>query len=284
MTVRPWFKAYHRDFLHGISRLNESEIAAYTVVLFLIYSHGGAIDDDARWISRQIGAAFSCRKWTAVRQSLLDKGKLTLTPDGKITNIRAEKELKTGGKEHETLVENGVKGGLKRAENAGVVKQDNGLAEKGLEIPPSMAEGRKQSPDSEKQACLPSLGTAEHPVERSRLPKLNDPEFKWAVLTANSGFDNAGKRHPMVRSFFLDQVCAGVCKAAGINDPGWRGDWDTVARWLHDGLLPNVILDAIEDRAAKRGYSPPTVLRYFDALVRVWAAEHPGPGSERRAA
>ncbi len=286
MPGRPWFKAYSRDFLEGTSELGADDRSAYFALIFLMYTRGGALADDAAWLAPQMFKGCSVRRWNAIRVRLLEMGKITLTEDGRLTNSRVEIELENSAKEHPKFAENGAKGGRKRAENRTERSNISLLLTKGLGENPSIPEARTQIPESERPACLPVPWdpACDEPLERSRLPKLSDPEFKWAVLTSEFGLDGQGKKHPMVKGFFLDIVCREVCKAAGINDPNWRGDWDTVARWLHAGLRSNCILDAIEDRASRHRYKPPSVLRYFDGVVTTWAKEHPGPGRERQAA
>lgn len=59
---------------------------AYAIVLDLIYMRDGRLPDDARFIAGQLGC--SVRKWSAIRDELIARGKLTVEL-GLISNFRA---------------------------------------------------------------------------------------------------------------------------------------------------------------------------------------------------
>ncbi|MEN2786165.1 DUF1376 domain-containing protein [Sphingomonas qilianensis] len=108
MSARPWHKRYHSDALAGFMPLSLEERGAYQTVLDLIYDHGGPIADDERILAAYMRC--SPRKWRAVRDQLVGKGKISFNSEGLITNSRAEREL---GKDAETSrmhAENGLKG------------------------------------------------------------------------------------------------------------------------------------------------------------------------------
>ena len=73
---RPWYKRFGADFVHGTLGLSLEEKGAYSLCLDLIYDRGGPIPDDARWLSGVCGV--SVRKWTALRERLIDTGKLVV--------------------------------------------------------------------------------------------------------------------------------------------------------------------------------------------------------------
>ena len=62
------------EWLAATVRLTAIEKGCYWTVCALIYSKGGPIDDDPRWIARNCGC--DVRTWQAVRRRLLDLGKL----------------------------------------------------------------------------------------------------------------------------------------------------------------------------------------------------------------
>jgi hypothetical protein len=126
-----------------------------------------------------------------------------------------------------------------------------------------------------------AAASVDQPMDRSRMPRLSDPLAKWSCLTSEYFLDAEGRNRPTINGYYLDGFCASVCKAAGIKDPNARYDWDTVVRWLHAGISTNTVLDAIEERAATRGYKPPAALRYFDGLVREYHIANPGQGRRR---
>lgn len=110
-----WYKRDAAAFIQGTMGLSLEEKGAYSLCLDLIYSNGGPIADDPRWLAGVCGV--SLRKWTAIRGSLIDRGKLT-AQDGLLMNARAEREIADLAVSHGGAAENGAKGGRKRAENA----------------------------------------------------------------------------------------------------------------------------------------------------------------------
>lgn len=91
MARLPWFKCNPQDLLDGLLDLDTEEQGPYMTVLSLIYIRGDAIPDDARWLAGN--CKLSVRRWNVVRASLIVKGKLYVTPDGRLMNARAATEL-----------------------------------------------------------------------------------------------------------------------------------------------------------------------------------------------
>lgn len=125
MSAR-WYKRCGADFIHGTMLLSLEEKGAFSLCLDLIYDRGGPIPDEPRWLSGVCGV--SMRKWAALRQRLIDLGKLTAF-DGFLSNTRADFELVSAEKHARNQAEAGAKGGRKRAENAGAAKENNDLAQ-----------------------------------------------------------------------------------------------------------------------------------------------------------
>lgn len=92
MNGLPYYKAYPRDFFEGTRKLPFETKAAYRLLLDLIYMHGGALDDEPRFISGSLGC--SVRAWNKHRADLIAAGKITVK-DGIISNFRADKELES---------------------------------------------------------------------------------------------------------------------------------------------------------------------------------------------
>jgi uncharacterized protein YdaU (DUF1376 family) len=78
------------EFLAGTSNLTLEETGAYWKVCSLIYSRGGPIENDDRWIAAAIFV--DVRKWKPIKANLIAKGKLHLS-DGKLSNGRCETEI-----------------------------------------------------------------------------------------------------------------------------------------------------------------------------------------------
>ena len=83
----PYYKRFPRDFLEGTIGLSFEVKGAFAIVLDLIYMRDGRLPDDARYIAGQLGC--SVRKWTAIREALIEGGKL-MVQDGIISNFRAD--------------------------------------------------------------------------------------------------------------------------------------------------------------------------------------------------
>lgn len=111
MKGRPWYKRYPADILHGTMTLTIEEKGGYTVALDLMYDQGGPIPDDIKWLARMCGC--SQQQWRAVRGRLIEKGKLSLTPDGRLSNGRAIYEMQRGAAEADSLRAAGRRGGQK---------------------------------------------------------------------------------------------------------------------------------------------------------------------------
>ena len=109
-----WYKREPQSYLGGVQGLTAKEHAVFSVVLDLIYLHGGSVNNDPRWIAGWItdmGAA-AVRKAVA---SLEERGKIIIEGD-QITQKRAKTEAKTKENLRETARKNGEKGGKKSAE------------------------------------------------------------------------------------------------------------------------------------------------------------------------
>lgn len=154
MTAR-WYKRCGADFIHGTMMLSLEEKGAYSLCLDLIYDRGGPIPDDARWLSGVCGV--SIRKWNAIRQRLLDLGKLVVE-DGLISNARATAELVSAELSSRERAESGAKGGRKRAENAGQSRENNDLGQAQLKREEKIRE-------EESSVAKATVGEADDPLK-----------------------------------------------------------------------------------------------------------------------
>lgn len=121
--TRPWYRRFPDNFIAGTVGLTLEEKGAYSLVLDLMYVRGGPVPDEPRYIAGVCNC--SVRKWNAIRQRLLDLGKLYVV-DGFLTNDRAEKEIENALKDAQERAENGAKGGNKTAENRTKPNKFNG--------------------------------------------------------------------------------------------------------------------------------------------------------------
>jgi uncharacterized protein YdaU (DUF1376 family) len=117
------------EFLTGVSNLAHDEIGPYWVACCLMYSRGGAIEDDDVWVAKACGA--HVRTWRAIKARLVAKGKLQIE-GGFITNRRALTEIgKAQGrvKGAREAAEASAKARRERAENAGLSNDYNDIPE-----------------------------------------------------------------------------------------------------------------------------------------------------------
>jgi len=119
------FDFYPDDWMNGTSRLTLEEEAAYLRVCLMIYSRGGPIDDDDRWIAGV--CRVSLRKWRSLKSGLLEKDKINVG-DGLIRQHRCDFELEKAAKRARKHAENGAKGGEVTAKRRANLKVISNLA------------------------------------------------------------------------------------------------------------------------------------------------------------
>jgi uncharacterized protein YdaU (DUF1376 family) len=100
------------EYIGGtFGKLTVAEHGVYIIVLSLIYSNSGPIQNDVKHITR----ACADTHWRTVKAALaglVAKGKLTVSPDGRwLTNGRAEIEINRAAIRMEMARRNGAQGG-----------------------------------------------------------------------------------------------------------------------------------------------------------------------------
>jgi uncharacterized protein YdaU (DUF1376 family) len=235
MSARPWYRRYGSDFIAGTLGLTLEEKGAYSLILDLIYDHGGPIADDPRYIAGVCGC--SVRKWNAIRATLVKAGKIEVG-DGTISNSRAIFELENDAKTTRKLSENGRTGGNKRAENEAARKENNGLAEAGLkhrapvQNPESREEGKPSSSSGDKSPSLRARDvkaaferfTAAYPKREGTDP--SKPAFDKFAAAVKSGTDPAA---------IIAGAVAYAAEQAGLGKVGTQFVKQRVA-WLNQRL------------------------------------------------
>jgi uncharacterized protein YdaU (DUF1376 family) len=126
VSARPWYRRFPDNFIAGTVGLSLEEKGAYSLILDLIYVRGGPLPDEPRYIAGVCGC--SVRKWTAIRQRLVELGKIEVI-DGFLTNHRAEIELENAAKVAREHAENGAKGGDKSAEIRAAANKNKGIGQ-----------------------------------------------------------------------------------------------------------------------------------------------------------
>lgn len=179
MGVRPWYKRYPGDFIAGTLQMSLEEKGAYSMVLDLIYDRGEPIPDDSQWIARVCGC--STRKWNALRNRLIEIGKLT-AKDGVLINARAVRQLETEEKEHENRVKNGRNGAENRwnGEDKTPEKEPETPDNKHLAKPGPSENGwhtRSQKPEAREEGSVVSdetTGAAAPPSDDEKFFEIPD--------------------------------------------------------------------------------------------------------------
>lgn len=105
---------YPDEWLVGTATLEADERGCYVTVCCLIYSYGEPVVDDVSDLAKLCNV--TPKKWRAIRETLLSKGKLRLTEDGRLTNGRCEVELAKSLNRTQNAREIGANGGKKSGE------------------------------------------------------------------------------------------------------------------------------------------------------------------------
>jgi len=117
-----WYKRNPRDYYEATRELSLEERGAYGDIIDLLYMHGGAIPDDAKWISHALHV--STRKWAAIRDALLNAQKIRIE-DGKIGNERVSRELDSRAVQARTNSETALNRERTKRENRQKTNENN---------------------------------------------------------------------------------------------------------------------------------------------------------------
>ncbi len=156
-----WYKREPVAFLGGVQGMTTRQVAVYTIVLDLIYGHGGSINNDPKWIS----GWFSDMGSAAVRATIAELvvlGKLEFDGD-KLTQRRAKNEAKTRQKLRENREKTGKKGGVSSGFSRAEAKKNNVLSE------PKVGHLEKSRVEAAKAAVVAAPPSAEDFTHRERL-------------------------------------------------------------------------------------------------------------------
>lgn len=241
MSRLPWFKCNPQDLLDGLLDLDTEEQGPYMTVLSLIYIRGDAIPDDARWLAGN--CKLSVRRWNVVRASLIVKGKLYLTPDGRLMNARAATEL---GRSEDYLEINGGKPADKVEAPEPKLNENKALEpleeERELEKKQEPTVPRPAKPNAARDEWF-SKGWDAYPVQGRERSKSRDktlPIWREAARRAGGGERLVGAIKRYVRE---DKQHKGECGPPGFH------------RWLNDGKWEHWLPEARAPSAGS-GVSP----------------------------
>jgi uncharacterized protein YdaU (DUF1376 family) len=233
----PYYKRFPRDFLEGTIGLSFEVKGAYAIVLDLIYMRDGRLPDDARFIAGQLGC--SVRKWTAIREELIARGKLQVH-EGMISNFRAD-----------YLTEESRKYQDKQAEIAGKPRKNNALpqpqpsqseSEPEEEEPPTPKGEKRRKPRTAIPADFPDAEAIAEGQAKARSVGANVDAAAQAERFRNHAAQN-------------DRRCA-----------DWRAAW---RNWMAGAVekAPKTAIAALTARTA-----PPSPADRWDGVVREFRA------------
>lgn len=87
-----WYKRDPDAALNGMAELSLAERGAYNSIIDLLYARDGNVPDDDVMVARMIRCHW--REWRTIKASLIAKGKVHITADGKLTANRVAETIK----------------------------------------------------------------------------------------------------------------------------------------------------------------------------------------------
>ena len=236
----PWFKFFPADFMNGVRGLNPTEVGLYIMMLCRIYEESGAVEYNVIRLATYCGM----REATFLKtfEKLVNLGKLTVV-NGKVTNARAEIEIRARAND------------LSIASRAGKAS----------------AEKRKQNQQNSATGVEQVFNHSDSEADTKQESDGDGSVRAEAVDVA--------KPTPRLTSTMREQLLAAMGVGPdGVVGPskflGTQADMAEATRWLQ---LPGITLEiaCTEIRAimARKKDGPPVRFSYFtDALRRLSAA------------
>lgn len=248
-----WYKREPVAYLGGVQGLTAREHAVYSVVLDLIYLHGGSVNNDPGWIAGWISDMGAQAVRTAIA-SLVSRGKIQVDGD-QLTQKRAKTQAKTRENLKETMRELGEKGGKKSAE----IRRDD---KENKELDEPCASTRE---DKIREDIVGGGNAGARDPDPPEPPPASQPDPQ----------DKTSERELLLLSMH--------CDPTGLTGPngkiiGTLADMRHVQRWKQDlGLsLQDILTVVAEVMATKREPGPPSSFRYFEqAMCRAAGASEP---------
>lgn len=147
----PWYKRYASDALTGKLGLDPAQKGVYDTLIDLCYDRNSAIVDDDVELARLCGC--SRRLYRALRDQLIEKGKVWREPDGRlmVKGFRRGSDTFRGDFEENSTPENRLKIGRKSDESRPKSTAPDGKTNAYGGITPSRARAQGQSPESRVQ-------------------------------------------------------------------------------------------------------------------------------------
>lgn len=248
-----WYKRDPIAYLGGVQGLTTKEHAVYSVVLDLIYQHGGSVNNDPAWISGWIKDMGSAATRNTI-QILADKGKLIIDGD-QITQKRAKNEAETKENLRGNAIENGRKGGKKSAENRARLNENNTLDEAPAS-PQNQAEKRREEKKKNNGHPSDDLFTPSFDDFWERWPlkkqKKREAEKSYAKLSKH----DRQKATENVRSWArnwrsANQTASDIHPTSYLNGHRWEDDFSSQPQSAAQRPRQSSILDQIRREEAR---------------------------------
>jgi hypothetical protein len=281
---RPWYKRNGADFVMATLSFPSSDHKwAYSAIVDILNERDRPIADDPGFICGFTG--LSKRRWTPVRQWLLDHAYLQLTPGGELTNPRFEREHAERLAERDAAVQHGREGGRKSAAQRAADRQPElEFISRSSRDKPEIISGKTEDKFGERPPTSPeNKDLAQPPPQASRGRERASEAREESIQTIDHNNARESGDPPDGRSVGpppdLLALLDLVSEASGYNpvQPGEIAKAvDQVKAWRDDGLdFDTVVLPTIRHVIAHSN-DPTSSLKRFDKRVRHEAAKHRG--------
>lgn len=128
MSGLEWYPRNAARALEGMRRLTLEQRGAYNTLLDLIYSRGGPVPDDDRWLAGYMGV--SVRKWLIIRADLISAGRI-VAREGRqgpvLSDELAEIEIEKQTTRRRVNAESGRIGGEKSSKRIPEIKENKDI-------------------------------------------------------------------------------------------------------------------------------------------------------------
>lgn len=179
------------EWLSGAMSLKADQRGCYVTIIMMIYSHGRPVLDSDR--DNAHACNVTIEKWRTIRANLIEKGKLYLTEDGRISNRRCEIELERARARTDRARENGYEGGKKSgAARAKSGEHRSGIGQESWQNRSGIGESPKHESMivnglAEADACLGNEANHQPSTINHQLPDKNPPTVPHPEPSPSSG-------------------------------------------------------------------------------------------------
>lgn len=282
MTKRYWHKRYHSDALNGYRGLNLEQRGAYTTILDLLYDSGAeGIRDDERLIAGHLD--IHTRKWRALRQELLEAGKIIQIEGDRLSNNRYLKERENTLSLSEKRAEAGSKGGQKLSKSqaiaCGEMPENSSSGQVQAEFEPSSTpelDLKLQTTERELDTKTAENSQTGEAIAKQELSYTRAKEVRSYIDSTTSTKSLNTKpsetKNPLDGDDDILNRINELGRIAGLNltrPEKIATALDQLREWLGEGIdYERDILPTIKARSADNPSETVHSLRYFDAAVR----------------